>query len=84
MAASVLTAPMASIGVPREIKADEQRVALTPDAVRELVSHGLEVRIESGAGDGATVVLEGPLPVPLEHEGDVVGVFAGEAVAARL
>ena len=40
MAASVLTAPMASIGVPREIKADEQRVALTPDAVRELISQG--------------------------------------------
>mgnify|MGYP006263473389 CR=1 FL=1 len=32
MAASVLTAPMASIGVPKEVKADEQRVALTPDA----------------------------------------------------
>ena len=49
---------MASIGVPREIKADEQRVALTPDAVRELVSHGLEVRIESGAGDGAGIADE--------------------------
>ena len=55
MAASVLTAPMASIGVPKEIKADEQRVALTPDAVRELASHGLEVRIESGAGAGAGI-----------------------------
>ena len=42
MAASVLSAPMASIGVPKEIKLDEQRVALTPDAVRELVSQGLE------------------------------------------
>ena len=48
MAASVLSAPMASIGVPKEIKLDEQRVALTPDAVRELVSQGLEVRIETG------------------------------------
>ena len=55
MAASVLTAPMASIGVPKEIKADEQRVALTPDAVRDLASHGLEVRIESGAGAGAGI-----------------------------
>ena len=55
MAASVLTAPMASIGIPKEIKVDEQRVALTPDAVRELVSQGLEVRIESGAGDGAGI-----------------------------
>ena len=47
------TAPIASIGVPREIKRDEQRVALTPDAVRELVSHGFTVRIETGAGSGA-------------------------------
>lgn len=55
MAATVLTAPMASIGVPKEIKVDEQRVALTPDAVRELVSQGLEVRIETGAGSGAGI-----------------------------
>ena len=50
MAARV--APIASIGVPREIKPDEQRVALTPDAVRELVGHGLVVRVEQGAGAG--------------------------------
>jgi len=30
-------------------------VALTPDAVRELVSHGLQVRIEQGAGQGAGI-----------------------------
>ena len=55
MAPSVLSAPMASIGVPKEFKLDEQRVALTPDAVRELVSQGLEVRIETGAGSGAGI-----------------------------
>ncbi len=53
MAGSI--APIASIGVPREIKPDERRVALTPDAVRELVSHGLQVRIEQGAGQGAGI-----------------------------
>ena len=55
MAASILSAPMASIGIPKEIKLDEQRVALTPDAVRELVTHGLEVKIEAGAGAGAGI-----------------------------
>ena len=50
-----LSAPMASIGVPTEIKADEQRVALTPDAARELVSHGMEVRVQAGAGVGAGI-----------------------------
>jgi len=46
---------MASIGVPTEIKRDEQRVALTPDGVRELVSQGMEVRVEAGAGHGAGI-----------------------------
>ena len=55
MAAPQPAASISSIGIPREIKPDEQRVALTPDAVRELVSIGLEVRIEQGAGRGAGI-----------------------------
>ena len=55
MAHSVLTAPMATIGVPSEIKVDDRRVALTPDGVRELVTQGLEVRVQSGAGSGAGI-----------------------------
>ncbi len=46
---------MASVGVPREIKRDERRVALTPDGARELASQGIEVRVESGAGLGAGI-----------------------------
>jgi alanine dehydrogenase len=42
-----------NIGVPKEIKSDERRVAMTPAGVRELVSHGHTVRIERGAGAGA-------------------------------
>ncbi|MDO9249239.1 MAG: alanine dehydrogenase, partial [Phenylobacterium sp.] len=41
------------VGVPREIKADEYRVGLTPTAVREYVVHGHEVLVEAGAGQGA-------------------------------
>ncbi len=55
MANFILSAPMASIGVPTEIKADELRVALTPDGVKDLVRQGLEVRIQSGAGAGAGI-----------------------------
>lgn len=40
------------VGVPKEIKIHEYRVGLTPDAVREYVSEGHEVLVESGAGDG--------------------------------
>jgi alanine dehydrogenase len=55
MAATGPAAPIASIGVPTEIKRDEQRVALTPDGVRELVSGGLEVLVQAGAGTGAGI-----------------------------
>ena len=41
------------IGVAKEIKQDEYRVALTPAGVRELVHHGHEVLIEQTAGEGA-------------------------------
>jgi alanine dehydrogenase len=42
------------IGVAKEIKADEYRVALTPAGARELVQHGHEVAIETGAGVGSS------------------------------
>jgi alanine dehydrogenase len=42
------------IGVAREIKTDEYRVALTPAGARELVQRGHEVLIETTAGDGSS------------------------------
>ncbi len=39
-----------TIGIPRESQKIESRVALTPEAVDQLVDTGHEVRIESGAG----------------------------------
>ena len=41
------------IGCPKEIKAQEFRVGLTPNAAREAVSHGHEVLVETGAGAGS-------------------------------
>ena len=43
------------VGVPSEIKTDEYRVALTPSGVRELVEHGHEVLVQSGAGVGSAI-----------------------------
>jgi alanine dehydrogenase len=40
------------IGCPREIKNQEYRVGLTPESAKELVKHGHQVWIESGAGIG--------------------------------
>jgi alanine dehydrogenase len=41
------------IGVAREIKTDEYRVALTPAGARELVQRGHDVLLEAGAGEGS-------------------------------
>jgi alanine dehydrogenase len=41
------------IGVVKEIKPDEYRVALTPAGARELVGRGHEVVVEAGAGEGS-------------------------------
>ena len=41
------------VSVPKESAAGERRVALVPDAVGRLVSIGLELAIEEGAGEGA-------------------------------
>ena len=38
------------IGVPREIKPQENRVGLTPESVKTLISHGHEVLIENNGG----------------------------------
>jgi alanine dehydrogenase len=43
------------LGVPREIKGDEYRVAITPAGVREMVEHGHEVLVEAGAGEGSAI-----------------------------
>jgi alanine dehydrogenase len=41
------------IGVPKEIKDNEYRVAIVPATVRELTDNGHEVLVETGAGAGA-------------------------------
>ena len=46
------------IGVVREIKSDEHRVALTPAGALELVQHGHEVLVEDGAGEGSAFANE--------------------------
>ncbi|MBA3956599.1 MAG: alanine dehydrogenase [Acidimicrobiia bacterium] len=43
------------VGVPGEVKDSERRVALTPEGVRELTSHGHRVLVERGAGDGSSL-----------------------------
>jgi len=43
------------VGIPREIKNNEYRVAITPSGVHELVAHGHEVYVETEAGLGSSI-----------------------------
>lgn len=58
------------IGVPKEIKADEGRVAITPAGVQSLVRRGHRILIETGAGRGSGIADESYLA-------------AGAVIAAR-
>jgi len=43
------------VGVPTEIKEDEARIAITPDGVRELNTHAIDVLVQAGAGAGSSL-----------------------------
>ena len=46
------------VGIPREVKNREYRVAITPSGVQELVRHGHEVAVETEAGVGSSIADE--------------------------
>ena len=39
------------IGIPKEIKNNENRVGMTPAGVAEFIRHGHEVMVEANAGE---------------------------------
>jgi alanine dehydrogenase len=43
------------VGIPREVKNNEFRVAITPAGVNELVRHGHQVVVEENAGAGSSI-----------------------------
>jgi alanine dehydrogenase len=43
------------VGIPREVKPDEHRVAITPDGVSEMTTRGIRVVVESGAGADSSI-----------------------------
>ncbi|VKV81284.1 alanine dehydrogenase [Streptococcus pneumoniae] len=67
------------IGIPKEIKNNENRVALTPAGVHSLVSRGHRVLIETNAGLGS-----GFTDADYQKQGAEILATAGEAWAAEL
>jgi alanine dehydrogenase len=63
------------IGVPKEIKVHEYRVALTPEGAAELVRSGHQVVIEKGAGLGSSLADDLYLAVGAKIESDVEKIW---------
>lgn len=64
------------IGVPKEIKVHESRVALTPEGVAEFVRNGHSVVIEQGAGLGSSLTDTDYISAGATIEPDVEKIWA--------
>ncbi len=72
------------IGTPREIKNHEYRVGLTPESVTELVAHGHQVIVETGAGTGIGASDEMYRAAGAEIVGDAAQVFARAEMVVKV
>lgn len=63
------------IGVPKEIKSNENRVGMVPSSVRELVSHGHRILVESNAGSGIGITDSDYISAGAEVIADVAKIF---------
>jgi alanine dehydrogenase len=59
------------VGVPKEVKVHESRVAITPEGVSEFIHAGHEVLIQDGAGIGSSITNE-----DFEQAGATIGASA--------
>ncbi len=64
------------IGVPKEIKVHEYRVGLTPISVKEIVGHGHQVMVQTGAGLGIGMSDEDYKAAGAQIAPDAATVFA--------
>lgn len=72
------------IGVPKEIKNNENRVALTPRGIRELVSNGHTVLVEKYAGNGSGFTDEQYLQVGAKVVATSKEVFDGSDIIVKV
>jgi len=63
------------VGVPKEIKVHEARVALTPEGVFESVRFGHQVVIEKGAGPGSAISAADYVAAGAQLEGDAAKIW---------
>ena len=72
------------VGVPKEIKPDEYRVGITPNAVREYAAHGHEVLVQAGAGEGAGYADDDYVKTGAKIAADAEAVFSGAEMIVKV
>ncbi|MCL6438650.1 MAG: alanine dehydrogenase, partial [Rubrobacteraceae bacterium] len=73
-----------TIGVPKEIKDQEGRVALQPDGAAELTHHGHSVLIEKGAGEASGFADEEYLQAGARIEKDKKRLFSSSDLILKV
>jgi len=72
------------VGVPKEIKAQEYRVALVPGGAQQLVAAGHEVIVETGAGLGAGIADEAFLRVGARIAPNAASVWSAAEMIVKV
>ena len=72
------------IGVPREIHAGEQRVALTPETAVRIQKLGFELCIEAGAGEGAQYTDDSYRAVGVEVISDAAKIWSESEIVLKV
>jgi len=72
------------VGVPREVKQNEHRVAITPDGVRELRAQDVPVLIEAGAGADSAITDEEYRAAGAEITPDATTVWADTDLVCKV
>jgi NAD(P) transhydrogenase subunit alpha len=68
------------IGVPKETAAGEHRVALVPEVVARLKAKGVDVLVQSGAGEGAMITDDAYISAGAEIAKDPADVWRSDVV----
>jgi len=72
------------VGIPKEVKNHEYRVAATPEGVRELVHAGHRVVVETTAGEGSAIADEQYVAAGAEILPDADAVFAASELIVKV
>ncbi len=72
------------LAVPKETEPGEKRVAIVPETVKRLVKKGIEVLVESGAGEGARFPDEEYKEAGATIEHSVESLLAGSDVVVKI